>query len=65
MLTVISAGSVYLVNKSREDNAWVIHTVEAESQISNLLLEIRRVESATALTACSSPDRCGPQFFAG
>ncbi|WP_025036002.1 sensor histidine kinase [Bradyrhizobium sp. DOA9] len=46
VLTVISAGSVYLVNKAREDNKWVVHTIEAENQINALLLEIRRAESA-------------------
>ncbi|TQF28579.1 CHASE3 domain-containing protein [Bradyrhizobium sp. UNPA324] len=46
VLTVISAGSVYLVNKAREDGKWVIHTIEAESQINALLLEIRRAESS-------------------
>jgi signal transduction histidine kinase len=60
VLVAISTASVLLVNKSREDNAWVIHTVEAESQISNLLLEIRRVESATRAYMLSG----GPQFFA-
>ena len=46
VLTVISAGSVYLVNKAREDSKWVVHTIEAESQINALLLEIRRAESS-------------------
>ncbi|MBB4359148.1 signal transduction histidine kinase [Bradyrhizobium sp. CIR18] len=46
ILTVISAGSVYLVNKAREDSTWVLHTIEAESQINALLLEIRRAESS-------------------
>ncbi|MBH5371839.1 sensor histidine kinase [Bradyrhizobium glycinis] len=45
VLTVISAGSVYLVNRAREDNKWVIHTIEAQNQINALLLEIRRAES--------------------
>jgi signal transduction histidine kinase len=45
VLTVISAGSVYLVNKAREDSKWVLHTIEAENQINTLLLEIRRAES--------------------
>jgi signal transduction histidine kinase len=45
VLTVISAGSVYLVNKARDDNKWVIHTIEVENQVNNLLLEIRRAES--------------------
>nr|WP_249136864.1 CHASE3 domain-containing protein [Bradyrhizobium canariense] len=46
VLTVISAGSVYLVNKARDDSKWVVHTIEAENQINALLLEIRRAESA-------------------
>lgn len=46
VLTVISAGSVYLVNMARDDSKWVIHTIEAESQINALLLEIRRTESS-------------------
>ncbi|HXH47359.1 MAG TPA: CHASE3 domain-containing protein [Bradyrhizobium sp.] len=45
VLTVISAGSVYLVNKAREDSKWVVHTIEVENQIHALLLEIRRAES--------------------
>lgn len=45
VLTVISAGSVYLVNKARDDNKWVIHTIEVENQLNALLLEIRRAES--------------------
>ncbi len=46
VLTVISAGSVYLVNKARDDNKWVVHTIEVENQVNTLLLEIRRAESA-------------------
>jgi signal transduction histidine kinase len=46
VLTVISAGSVYLVNKAREDARWVVHTVEAENQISFAQLQLRRAESA-------------------
>nr|WP_205751229.1 CHASE3 domain-containing protein [Bradyrhizobium cajani] len=46
VLTVISAGSVYLVNKARDDNKWVVHTIEAQNQINALLLEVRRAESA-------------------
>jgi signal transduction histidine kinase len=46
VLTVISAGSVYLVSKARDDSKWVIHTIEAENQINALLLEVRRAESA-------------------
>ncbi|WP_454648072.1 sensor histidine kinase [Bradyrhizobium liaoningense] len=45
VLTVISAGSVYLVNKAREDSKWVVHTIEVENQLNALLLEVRRAES--------------------
>jgi signal transduction histidine kinase len=60
VLIAISAASILLVNKSRKDNGWVVHTVEVESQISNLLLEIRRAESATRAYMLSS----APQFLA-
>jgi hypothetical protein len=33
VLVSISTSSVVLVNQSREDSAWVIHTVEVENQI--------------------------------
>jgi len=46
VLIAISASSVLLVNKSRKDNSWVVHTVEVENQLSTLLLQIRRAESA-------------------
>jgi signal transduction histidine kinase len=46
VLTVISAGSVYLVNKAREDARWVVHTVEVENQVSLTQLQMRRAESA-------------------
>ena len=46
MLVAISATSVILVDQAREDNAWVVHTVEVENQISTLLLQIRNAESA-------------------
>jgi signal transduction histidine kinase len=46
VLTVISAGSVYLVNQSREDARWVVHTVEVENQISLTQLQLRQAESA-------------------
>jgi len=45
VLTVISAGSVYLVNKARDDARWVLHTVEVENQISLTQLQLRRAES--------------------
>jgi signal transduction histidine kinase len=46
VLTVISAGSVHLVNKAREDARAVLHTVEVENQISLVQLQLRRAESA-------------------
>ena len=45
MLVAISTTSVVLVNQAREDNSWVVHTVEVENQISTLLLQVRRAES--------------------
>jgi signal transduction histidine kinase len=46
VLTVISAGSVYLVNKAREDARWVVHTLEVENQVALGQLQLRRAESA-------------------
>lgn len=46
VLTAISAGSVYLVNKARDDSKWVIHTIEVENQVNALFLEVRRAESS-------------------
>ena len=45
VLVAISTLSVVLVNQAREDNDWVVHTVEVENQISTLLLGIRTAES--------------------
>ena len=45
VLVAISTASIVLVNKAREDNGLVVHTVEVENQINGLLLEIRRAES--------------------
>lgn len=59
VLAAISAASVILVNQARDDSRWVVHTVEVQNQISNLLLEIRRTESATRAYLLSS----GPQFL--
>jgi signal transduction histidine kinase len=46
VLVTVSASSVILVNKAREDSTLVVHTAEVENQIDTLLLEIRRAESA-------------------
>ena len=59
VLVAVSTASVILVNKAREDNAWVVHTVEVENQTNALLLEIRRAESAARGYLLSS----GPEFL--
>jgi signal transduction histidine kinase len=46
VLVAISAASVLLVSKARNDSGWVVHTVQVENQTSTLLLEIRRAESS-------------------
>ena len=60
MLVAISTSSVLLVNKARTDSGLVVHTVEVEGQLSTLLLEIRRAESATRAYLLTS----APQFLA-
>ena len=59
VLIAVSVASVLLVNKARDDNAWVVHTVEVESQIANLLVEVRRAESATRAYLLTS----APQYL--
>ncbi|SDE02059.1 multi-sensor signal transduction histidine kinase [Bradyrhizobium brasilense] len=59
VLVAVSVASVLLVNKAREDNARVIHTVETDSQIANLLLDVRRAESATRAYLLTS----APQYL--
>jgi signal transduction histidine kinase len=46
VLVAISATSVLLVNQARKDSGWVVHTIEVENELSTLLLQIRRAESA-------------------
>jgi signal transduction histidine kinase len=46
VLVAVSSASVLLVNKARNDNAAVLHTIEVENQINALLLEMRRAESS-------------------
>ena len=60
MLVAVSVSSVLLVNKARDASSLVVHTVEVEGQLSNLLLEIRRAESATRAYLLTS----APQFLA-
>jgi signal transduction histidine kinase len=59
VLVAISVSSVLLINKSREDNSWVVHSVEAETRIADVLLEVRRAESATRAYLLSA----APQFL--
>jgi signal transduction histidine kinase len=59
VLVAISVASVLLVNKARDDNGWVTHTVETENQINALLLEIRRAESAARGFVLTQ----GPEFL--
>ena len=56
---MIGSASGLLVNRAREDNAWVVHTVEVESRIANLLVEVRRAESATRAYMLTS----APQYL--
>jgi signal transduction histidine kinase len=60
VLVAVSVSSVLLVNKARDAGRLVVHTVEVESQLANLLLEIRRAESATRAYLLTS----APQFLA-
>jgi signal transduction histidine kinase len=59
VLVAVSVASVLLVNKAREDSAWVVHTIEVENQTNALLLEIRRAESAARGYLLTS----GPEFL--
>ena len=59
VLVAISATSVILVNQSRKDNGWVVHTVEVENQVNSILLDVRRAESATRGYMLSK----GPQYL--
>jgi signal transduction histidine kinase len=57
VLVAISTTSVILVNQARQDNAWVVHTVEVENQISTLLLQISIAESAARAYLLTSEPR--------
>lgn len=46
VLIVISASSIYLLDKARDDAAKVAHTLEVENQLSLAQLQMRRAESA-------------------
>jgi signal transduction histidine kinase len=59
VLVAISAASALLVDRSREDNARLVRTIEVENQINALLLELRRAESAARSYLLTS----GPEFL--
>ena len=46
VLVAISASSIYLLDKARDDAAAVAHTLEVENQLSLAQLQMRRAESA-------------------
>ena len=46
ILILISAASVYLVDRSRDDSDLVIHTMDVQNRLSLILLSLRRAESA-------------------
>lgn len=46
ILVAISAASLYLGHRARTDSLWVTHTVEVESQIGTVQLQIQRAENA-------------------
>jgi signal transduction histidine kinase len=62
VLVAISVTSVALVNQSRKDNAWVVHTIEVENQINSLMLRIRRAESAARSYLVTSQPRFRDQY---
>jgi signal transduction histidine kinase len=59
VLVAISAASVLLVGKAREDSAGVVHSIEVENQTNALLLEVRRAESSARGYLLTS----GPEFL--
>jgi signal transduction histidine kinase len=62
VLVAISTTSVVLVNRAREDNGWVVHTVEVENQMNALLLEVRRAESAARGFLLTSDPRLRSEY---
>lgn len=60
ILITIGAMALYLVNAARTESAWVVHTIEAENQVSRVLLDIRRAESAARGLLLTQ----NPQFLA-
>lgn len=46
VLTLISAISIYFVNKARHDARWVLHSMKVENEISLTQLQMQRAETA-------------------
>jgi CHASE3 domain sensor protein len=46
VLLLISAASIFMVERTQTDSAWAIHSAEVENQISLAQLQMRRAESA-------------------
>lgn len=46
VLLLISAASIFMVERTRTDSDWAIHSAEVENQISLAQLQMRRAESA-------------------
>ena len=48
VLVMISAASVLLINKARDDSAWVVHSIEVENQTNALLLVVEPPDAGGA-----------------
>lgn len=62
VLVAVSLASVYWLQKAREDNAWVAHTLEVQNQIALVQLQLRRAESAERGYVLTGQDDLVQQF---
>nr|WP_205512630.1 CHASE3 domain-containing protein [Rhodopseudomonas sp. BR0M22] len=62
VLVAVSLASVYWLQKAREDNAWVAHTLEVQNQIALVQLQLRRAESAERGYVLTGQDDLIQQF---
>ncbi|MCD0419816.1 CHASE3 domain-containing protein [Rubrivivax sp. JA1024] len=62
VLVAVSVASVYWLQKAREDNAWVAHTLEVQNQIALVQLQLRRAESAERGYVLTGQDDLIQQF---
>ncbi|MFZ5737072.1 MAG: sensor histidine kinase [Pseudomonadota bacterium] len=62
VLVAVSLASVYWLQKAREDNAWVAHTLEVQNQIALVQLQLRRAESAERGYVLTGQDDLIDQF---